>query len=204
MNNNELTQMKEDMEVIKEAMGLELPFGWDTVFVSLVLLPAAGLWCLFYLLISDQPSRLWAAIPLVVPFAAMGYLRFKYRRSTGRSAIKRREYGFNFYGSIVLGTISAGYFIWAIRVGLDIVYLAGGLFLICGIMATFMAFQTRGRLHDLGGAIPLILLGASTFIWPTRDALVVSACITLIVVGLATGAIQVYQLKRNEMRNDTD
>jgi uncharacterized membrane protein HdeD (DUF308 family) len=204
MNSNELKKMKEDMEVMKESMGLELPFGWDTVFVSLVLLPAAGIWCLFYMLISEQPSRLWAAIPLVIPFAAMGYLRFKYRRSTGRSAIKRREYGFNFYGSIVLGAVSAGYFIWAMRVGLDIVYLAGGLLLMCGIMSTLSAFQSRGRLHYLGGGIPVILLGISTFIWPTRDALGVNACITLIVVGLASGAIQVYQLKRNVMRNDTD
>lgn len=104
----------------------------------------------------------------------------------------------------MLGTVSAGYFIWAMRVGLDIVYLAGGLFLMCGIMGVFMAFQTRGRLHYLGGGIPVILLGASTLVWPIRDALVVNACITLIVVGLASGAIQVYQLKRNEMRNDTD
>lgn len=204
MSANELKQIKEDMEAIKESMGLELPFGWDTVIVSLLLLPAAGVWCLLYLLISDQPSRLGAAIPLVVPFAAMGCLRFKYRRSTGRSAIKRREYGFNFYGSIVLGTVSAGYFIWAMRVGLDIVYLAGGLFLMCGVMSAFMAFQTRGRLHYLGASIPVVLLGASTLIWPTRDALAVNACITLILVGLASGAIQVYQLRRNEMRNDTD
>jgi hypothetical protein len=156
------------------------------------------------MLISEKPSRLWASIPLVVPFAAMGYIRFKYRRSTGRSAIKRREYGFNFYGSIVLGTVSAGYFIWAMRAGLDMVYLAGGLFLMCWIMCAFMAFQTRGRLHYLGGGIPVILLGISTFIWPTRDALVVNACITLIVIGVASGAIQVYRLKRNGMRNDTD
>lgn len=204
MTGHELEQVKKDMEVIKESMGLELPFGWGTAIVSLALLPAAGLWCLLYLLISDQPSRLGAAIPLFIPFAAMGYLRFKYRRSTGRSAIKRREYGFNFYSSIVLGTVSAGYFIWAMRVGLDIAYLAGGLFLMCGIMGAFMAFQTRGRLHYLGASIPVILLGVSTLIWPTRDALRVNACITLILAGLASGAIQVYQLKRNERRNDTD
>ena len=204
MSKNELKQMKEDMEVIKESMGLELPFGWETVLVSFVLLPAAGIWCLFYLLISEQPSRLGAAIPLVLPFAAMGYLRLKYRRSTGRSAVKRREYGFNFYGSIVLGAMTAGYVVWAMRAGLDIVYLAGGLMLMGGLMTVLMAFQTRGRLHYLGSGIPVILLGASAWIWPTRDALVVNACITLIVAGLATGAIQVYQLKRNEKAYDTD
>jgi len=204
MSKNKLEQIKEDISVMKEVMGLELPFGWDSVFVSLVLLPAAGVWCLFYLLISDQPSRLWAAIPLAGPFAAMGYLRFKYRRSTGRSAIKRREYGFNFYGSIVLGTAAAGYFIWARRIGLDIAYVLGGLMLIGGIMTVLMAFQTKGRLYYLGSGIPVMLLGVLALIWTTRDAIVVIACMTLIVAGLASGAIQVYQLKRSEMRNDTD
>jgi len=168
------------------------------------LLPVAGVWCLLYFLISDQPSRFWMVLPFAILFAALGYLRFKYRRSTGRSAVKRQEHGFTFYSNIVIGAVAAGYFVWARRVGLDTAHVAGGLCLMLGIGGVLMAFQARGRLYYLGSSIPVMLFGVSMLIWTTRDAIVVIACMTLIVAGLASGAIQVYQLKRSEMRNDTD
>ena len=195
MVNNELERVKEDIEVIKEAAGFELPFGWDSALVSLVLLPAMGVGYLVYYLFSDEPSRFAAIAIGVVLFIAMGYLRFRYRKSTGRSAIKRREYGFCFYGDIAIGAIAIGYLIWAKHIGLEIAYVAGGIILMIGIMGILMAFQAKGKLYHLGESIPLMLFGISLLIWTTPSVVVINACITLVIGGLATGAIQVYQLK---------
>ena len=93
MSVSELERVKEDIATIKEAAGLGLPFGWDYVWLYLFGVPVIGIWCLAYWLISDRPSAYVMAVPIFLLLAVLGYLRFKHRRSTGSSAIKRREYG---------------------------------------------------------------------------------------------------------------
>ena len=46
MSVSELERVKEDIATIKEAAGLELPFGWDSVWLNLIGLPFVGAWCL--------------------------------------------------------------------------------------------------------------------------------------------------------------
>lgn len=45
---NELERVKQDIATIKEAAGLELPFGWDSVWVNLIGLPFVGAWMMAY------------------------------------------------------------------------------------------------------------------------------------------------------------
>ena len=201
MSVNELERVKSDLEIIKEATGLELPFGWDSVLVSLILFPATGAWWLLYWFISDRPSRFWMAVPIAVLAVAMGHLRFKYRQSTGRSAVKRREYGLQFYEMIVVGAIAAGYFLWARQAGLNIAYVGGGIILIGGALDIFRAFGTRGRLYYLGLDIPVMLFGFSLLIWTTPAIIIINGSIAFFLGGLAMGAIQAYQLKQVKLTN---
>ena len=201
MSKNELERVKEDLEVIKEAAGLELPFGWDAVFVHTILFPVAAACCLVYRLISDKPSRFWAVVPFAIVLAVQGYLWFKYRRSTGRSAVKRREWGFSFYSNIVIGAVAGFYLLWARHVGLNTVHTVAGIILMIGVTGILMASHMRGRLYYLGSSIPLILFGVSLLIWISPVVVVVNACITFFVGGLASGAIQMYQLKQIERKN---
>ncbi len=57
MSINELERVKQDIATIKEAAGLELPFGWDYAWLFLFAPPALGVWFLAYWLIADTPSR---------------------------------------------------------------------------------------------------------------------------------------------------
>ena len=43
---NELERVKQDIATIKEAAGLELPFGWDSVWAHLIGVPCIGVCCL--------------------------------------------------------------------------------------------------------------------------------------------------------------
>ena len=204
MSVNEIERVKQDIATIKQAAGFDLPFGWDYVWLFLFAPPALGVWFLAYWLIADTPSRYVMVAPAVLLLAVLGYLRFKHRRSTGSSAIKRREYGINFYGNIVIGAIIAVFVIWAKRTGINTAYLGSGILIMGGLMVTLMAFQGKQRISYLASGIPGILLGISLAVWPTADTVIRNGCIMLVVSGPATAFIMMYQLKQAGQRNDAD
>ncbi|MCK4850522.1 MAG: hypothetical protein KAT11_04180 [Phycisphaerae bacterium] len=197
MSVNEIERVKEDIDTIKEAAGLGLPFGWDYAWLYLFAPPALGVWFLAYWLIADRPSRYVMVAPAVLLLAVLGYLRFKHRRSTGSSAIKRREYGINFYGSIIIGAVIAVFVIWVKRTVINTAYLGSGVLIMGGLMVTLMAFQGKQRISYLGSGIPGILFGISMAVWPTADAVIRNGCIMLVVAGPATALIMMYQLKHS-------
>ena len=110
---SELERVKQDIATIKEAAGLELPFGWDSVWLSLVGLPFVGVWCLAYHLVFDGHSPFIMAISVVVFLAIMAYLKSKYKRGTGRSTTRRREYRVAFYGCIFMFPTLVAFLVWA-------------------------------------------------------------------------------------------
>ena len=67
MSVNEIDRVKEDIEVIKEAAGLELPFGWEDVWLSVYLIPV-GVWLAIWRFLPFQLSRIWRILPVTVIF----------------------------------------------------------------------------------------------------------------------------------------
>lgn len=201
MSKSDIERAKEDIETIKEVVGFELPFGWDSVLMNIILYPLTGIWILSYWWIADKPSRFWVAVPAAILLGAMGYLRFRYRKSTGRSSAKRNEYGFSFYSNIAIGLVAGSYLLWARSKGLSTKDIGSGLVLMVGIFGILLAFFMKGRLYYLGGSIPVILLGISLIVWPTPKIAILNCCLTIIVGGIAMGCIQTIQLKANERRN---
>jgi len=201
METKELERVKSDIEIIKEAAGLELPFGWDSAFVNLILYPITGIWILIYLYVAKKPTPFWVIVTFAVVLGILGYLRFRYRKSTGRSSAKRNEYGFTFYSNIAIGLVAGAYIFWARAKGLDTTTVGAGLALMLGVFGVLLAIFMKGRLYYLGGSIPIILLGISFLVWTTSKIVILNCCLALIIAGIAMGCIQAFQLKANERRN---
>ena len=203
MSKQELERIKEDIEIIKEASGLELPFGWEDVWLSIYLIPV-GVWLAIWRFLPFQLLRLWRVLPVAVLGIVYVFLRIKYRRSTGRSPMRRRGYSVVLFLTPLCGLCAGGYFVWVVRSGRDFVSAVGGMWFFMGLMLLIFAFAERGRLFYLGWAIPAILFGITTTIWPGLNILETNVGIVLIAAGSATATIQAYQLKRSTIKNDTD
>lgn len=201
MSVSEIDRAKEDIEVIKEAIGLELPFGWDSVLVNFLLFPAMGFWWVIIWFLSEKPSRLVMAIPLFVMLAVFSYLRFKYRKSSGRASIKRQEHNLNLVELILFIPILLVYFTWARRAGVNTSFIAAGMCIVLGITHTVAALHIKGRLYWLGGGIPVAVFGVALLIWQSPTAVVLNASIFSCVIGIAMGSIQAYQLKQVKLTN---
>jgi len=203
MSKKELKRVKEDIEIIKEAAGLELPFGWEDVWINLYLIPV-GIWLAIWSFLPFQLSRIWRILPVAILVPIFVLLRIKYRRTTGRPPMRRRGYSVVLFLTPVLGLCAFGYLVWVIRSGRDFVFAVGGMWFFMGIMLLIFAFAERGRLFYLGWAIPIILFGISITIWPELNILEMNVGIMLIAASSATAVIQAYQLKRSARKNDTD
>jgi len=201
MSKQELERIKEDIEIIKGAAGLELPFGWEDVWLSIYLIPV-GVWLALWRFLPFQLSRLWRVLPVAVLGIVYVFLRIKYRRSTGRSPMRRRGYSVVLFLTPLCGLCAGGYFVWVIRSGRDFVSAVGGMWFFMGLMLLIFAFAERGRLFYLGWAIPVILFGIATTIWPGLKIMEMNVGIVLIIAGSTTAMIQAYQLKRSTSKND--
>ncbi len=203
MSKQEIERLKEDIEIIKGAAGFELPFGWEDVWLSIYLIPV-GVWLALWRFLPFQLSRLWRVLPVAVLGIVYIFLRIKYRRSTGRSPMRRRGYSVVLFLTPLCGLCAGGYFVWVIRSGRDFVSAVGGMWFFMGLMLLIFAFAERGRLFYLGWAIPVILFGIATTIWPGLNIMETNVGIVLIAAGSATATIQAYQLKRGTSKNDSN
>jgi hypothetical protein len=203
MNKSNLERVKNDIEIIKKAAGLELPFGWEDVWLNVYLIPV-GVWLAIWSSLPYHLSRLWRILPVAILAAVYAFLRFKYRRSTGRSPVRRRSYSLVLILTPILGLCGFGYMVWIIRSGHDFVFAVGGMWFFMGVMLLIFAFAQPGQLFNLAWAIPIILCGVAITIWPVLNVLETSVGIVLMVAGSTTAVIQAYQLKRSTSKSGTD
>ena len=202
MSKSELERIKEDVETIKEAGGFVLPFGWDSVLVNFLLWPGLGVWFVVYWFLSEEPNRFVMGIPAILAIVgAFGYLRFKYRKSSGRSAFKRQEHNWNLIEMIVAMPILLIYFIWARKAGVNTAFIGGGISIVLGITHTIGALHLKARLYWLGAGIPVAIFGVALLIWQHPTGVVLNASIFSCAIGLCMGSIQAYQLKQVRSTN---
>lgn len=194
MTGHELERVKKDVEVIRESMGLDLPFGWEDVWLNVCLVPL-GVWLATWSLLPYQLSRLWRILPAAILALILVLLRVKYRRSTGRSPVRRRLYSIGLLACPILGLCAFGYLVWVVRSGHDFVFAVGGVWFIAGLMLLVFALAQPGWLSGLGWAIPMILCGITITVWPVLNVLETNVGVVLIVAGSATAVIQAYQLR---------
>ncbi len=204
MRGEELHRVKEDVATIKEAAGLALPFGWEDVWWYLAI-SLSSLIGLVWALAPHGMRRHWGLAPAVA--LALYYtvhIRLKYRRSTGRSPVRRREYTRELI-AIPCGVLVALVFVyWAKHWGIPGRHIrAAG-----AVMAAFiLAFFTLRNRHLFLGSLPLIvtfiLAGVAVALWPQvpTEALVAGA---FAVGGVASAGAMAHFIREADVEHAAD
>ena len=191
---NEITRVKQDLETVRQAAGIGLPFGREDVILELVM--AGGLAA--FGLLSVFVRGYWLFLALLPGLGALvvslTLLRLKYRRSTGRSAVRRRQYTAGFAGGLASTALLLA-FHWSGLAHADrhLVYAAFACG--CGVTLMIVGIADSGRRGCVGGAVGLLVAGLGiVFFCETHVVPVVAAAL----VGglLADAAIMMYQLRR--------
>lgn len=202
MSTKDLKRIKDDIGIIKAAAGIELPFGWEDVWLNVYLIPV-GVWLAIWSILPYELSRLWRILPVALLAPVFVALRIKYRRSSGRSPVRRQQYSGGLLACPILGLCGFGYMVWVVRSGHNFVFAVGGMLFFMGFMLAIFAFIER-RLYSLGYAIPTMVFGFIISVWPVLNVLDTNVGFLLVTACPITAAIQAYQLKRRASINDTD
>lgn len=191
-----LNRIRGDLAAIREVAGLELPFGWEDVVQNLI---AAGFGVYVALIGAFAPARTPALI--LVPTAglvavAVG-LRVRWRRSTGRSPVRRREMTLNLAVGLIMGALAATFLVWARQRGEPLLLMAGMTLALCGGTCATLALSGRHRQYWFG---PAVVLMGSGLALPMVDLHWARAGggIAITVGCLLTAAIMAGQLRGQE------
>ena len=106
---SDLERLRADWGAIRQAAGLGPPFGREDVRANLVV-AAGGAVALVWALLPTGLSSQWGAVPLILVVAGyVTWMRARYRRGSGRSPMRRREYTSGFVGMFVVGALALVY-----------------------------------------------------------------------------------------------
>lgn len=189
----DLERLRSDLGVIRQAAGFEPPFGREEVWAHLVFAASGAVGTVWALLPTGLPAQ-WGAIPLIL--VGVGYvtwMRTKYRRSSGRSPTRRREYTAEIVAMFVVGASALVYRFWAAELGISTTVAGGAVLFVFGLGMVVPVLRDRNRLPDLGVAVPLIACGLVIPFCSVSPWVVLGATFT--VGGLATAALTAHCLK---------
>ena len=195
MTERSLDQLRADVTTLQHVVGGPLPFGRGDVWLSILLLPAGAVLAIGAPLVPWN-HVLWLLIPLGLVMCGHLMLRWRFRRPTGRSPLRRREYTLALIMlAIFLPATLAFLWLWAPRIGLANEAAGSAALIFVGLMTLSWTIMDARRLSSLGAAVPLIVLG---ILVPLTEPLTFVVCIgvALMFAGAAMAAIMHHQLRR--------
>jgi len=190
---DEITRVRQDLETVHQAAGIGLPFGREDVIIELVM--AGGL--AVFGAVSVFVRSYWLFLAILPPLGALvvrlTFLRLKYRRSTGRSAVRRREYTAGFAGGLASICVLLA-FDWSGRAHAHLHLVHAAFLCGCGVVLLGVGIADPGRRASVGGAAGLLVAGLGIlFFYETQVIAVVAAALASGL--LADAAIMIYQLR---------
>jgi hypothetical protein len=200
MSETEMDRIRKDLETIREAAGLGLPFGWEDVWLSLALVPC-GLVLSAVGALGPLSSARLAAVPTVGAALAAVALRFRYRRFSGRSPVRRKEYDLGLMAGLLCALTAGGYLAYARHLGQP-THVTGGLAVaMSGALCAVLGATSPGRRSCFVAAAVLFAYGLVIPVCTPRQVIIAGGA-AVAVAGLGAAAIQVWQLRSTERAHE--
>lgn len=193
MSDADLRRMREDLDTIQEAAGLNLPFGWADVWQALALAPsgaALALWAAFapeeHLVLGLAPLLLLALVASV-----------RHLRGSGRAAARSgREKRFETLSTLGVAAGLAVYLLWARTFGaMRGTPGAGAPCYFLGVMCILMGLSARARRVYFAGAVSLIPFGLIIPLLANQQQVAAAGGLAVLVAGLAAAGLMAWQLR---------
>jgi len=193
MAESDLIRVKEDLATIKRAAGLELPFGREEIWADLALAAGGVVAAAWASLPHGLPAQ-WGMVPIIlIVIVYLVRMRTRYRGSTGRSPGRRREYSAGLIGMVLVGGLAVVYRLWASNLGISLIVAGSAALFILSLSMLLPVLRDRGRMPDVGIAIPLVLCGLAIPLVPISHWVLMG--IAFAVGGVAAALLTAHQLR---------
>jgi hypothetical protein len=193
MSQDHIERIRGDLETIRHAVGLELPFGRNDVRGN-VWLATCGALIAIWSALAPWDSRWVVAIPLGLAVLGGLWSTVRAKRNRATTPSRWREHRLAGMAALVFATMAVAYMRWERWTGMPREMVgAAGLFFICLGMLV-VAMLDRRRRYYLGAAVPFMVLGlAIPLLTPNR--VIIAVGLSLMFAGLAAASIQTLQLR---------
>ena len=199
MNKPEISRLREDLEVIRQAAGMGLPFNFRDVWLlnTVVCVAGAVMACMGWWV---PVQYLWVVLfpTAIIVGVSLCLARSAHRRRATEPA-RWREQRYNLLSLFLFAPIIVGFIIWVAMMGMPREVIGASAMFFLGLVMAWFAVIDRTRRYYFGIALPLIVFGLAILFCDPRQTRA-GMGLMLIAIGLATAAIQMWQL-RNQRRN---
>ena len=193
MSQTNLNRLRDDLETVKRAAGVDRPFGREDIRAALWC-AACGVLVSVWALLGPWEYRWVVAVPLAL--AALGGISAYWRahRERGAEPVRWREHRLSGTAALVAVPLAIGYMQWERQIGVPREFVGAASVFFLGVGLLIFAVLDRQRRPYAGGAIPLMAFaGAIPLCSPAQ--VVIAGGLCWAVGGLATAGFQAWQLR---------
>jgi hypothetical protein len=193
MSQADLNRVRTDLETMKQAAGVGLPFGWEDVRAN-TCCALCGSLIAAYAWLGPWEHRGLVLIPLSLALLAGLRAAVSVRRRRAEQPARWREHRLAGMAVVLFAPLAVGYMYWERRLGMprEMVGAASVFFVGVGVL-TFAAIN-RDRLYYVGAALPLMAFGLAIPLCSAAQT-IIAAGLCMTAGGLAMAALQQWQLR---------
>lgn len=202
MSQTDLNRVREDLDTIKQAAGLELPFCNEDVRLNLwsalcgVLVTACALF-------TPWEYRLIVLIPVGLATLITASTARKIQQQRSQNPGRWREQRLAGIAVLVFLPLAIVYKLWERSLGMPREMIGAAVVFFFGVGLLIIALTNRKRLYYAGASIPMMAFGFSIPICSPRQVLI-AVGICWITASLAAAAIQSWQLRTHGANHAAD
>jgi hypothetical protein len=189
MSEPDIARLRRDMDVIEEAAGLTLPFGWREVWTALAAAPC-GLVILVWAAVGPWDYIFASLLPLgLLGLVAAGFQTSRHRR-LGRARALTHEW-------VATGAVALAFAVliaWEKWLGLPAKPVRGAALIIAGAMCFVLSLSGRHRRAWMAATAALVPFGIALPLCSPRQVAGAGG-IAVIVAGAVAAAIMAGQLR---------
>jgi len=195
-----LERVREDLETIRTAIGVELPFGRSEVLAN-IWTAACGLLVALWSLLAPSEYR---GTAVVLDLAVLGWLWCSYhaRRHRGVRPWTWREHKLGLLGAAIVTPCLVAYMLWERHLGMPREMVGAAALFSVGLGVLLISLVDQRRRYYLGGALALMTWGVS-FPLLAPPQIIMAAGIVLAVAGISAAVVQTWQLHNLTPPNDS-
>jgi hypothetical protein len=189
LSDAELARLRRDLDLMEEAAGLNVPFGWRDVWLALSLVPC-GLVILLWAVLGPWQYIVVSLVPLgLLTLVAGGVQVAQYQRG-GKSRTVRQE-------ALATGLAALAFalvILWEKRLSLPAMPVRGAAFIIAGVLCLAVAATSRQRRVSLAATVALVPFGVSLPLCTPQQVAVVGG-VAVAAAGVVAAGILAGQLR---------
>lgn len=201
MSKSEVTRMKQDLDVIHQALGFESHLGWDDVVTAIAIGLIGSIIALssaFGITIPAYPHLIRNVGFTLVVVLGLWFTIRRYQHKRDRPS-RWRETHKGLLIAIIFAPALLGFRWWAIHQGLSYAAMASAVVFSIGVMFLIVAINDRKRLYYTGIAIPAMVIG---IVYPrviehARHGDLIPGLL-IASMGVLTGGIMIWQIARED------